>query len=70
MQDSHGKTAFSKKKSLFTSKLDLNIRKKLVKCYIWSIDLYVVQTLTLRKLEQKYLRSLDVWCWRRVEKIG
>ena len=29
------KAAFNKKKSLFTSKLDLNLRKKLVKCYIW-----------------------------------
>ena len=27
--------AFDKKKPLFTSKLDLNLRKKLVKCYIW-----------------------------------
>jgi len=28
------KAAFSKKKTLFTSKLDLNLRKKLIKCYI------------------------------------
>jgi hypothetical protein len=27
------KAAFSKKKTLFTSTLDLNLRKKLVKCY-------------------------------------
>ena len=26
------KAAFSKKKTLFTSKLDLNLRKKLIKC--------------------------------------
>jgi hypothetical protein len=31
------KTAFNKKKALFTSKLDLNLRKILVKCYIWSM---------------------------------
>jgi len=29
------KAAFSKNKTLFTSKLDLNLRKKLIKCYIW-----------------------------------
>jgi hypothetical protein len=34
------KEAFNKTKTLFTSKLDLNLRKKLVKCYIWSIALY------------------------------
>jgi len=28
------KAAFSKKKILFTSKLNLNLRKKLIKCYI------------------------------------
>jgi hypothetical protein len=26
-----------KKKTLFTSKLDLNLRKRLAKCYIWSV---------------------------------
>jgi hypothetical protein len=30
------KAAFNKK-TRFTSKLNLNLRKKLVKCYIWSI---------------------------------
>jgi len=34
------KAAFSKKKTIFTSKLDLNLRKKLIKCYIWSMALY------------------------------
>jgi hypothetical protein len=34
------KAAFNKKQTLFTSKLDFNLRKKLVKCYIWSIALY------------------------------
>ena len=28
------KAAFNKKKNNFTSKLDLNLRKKLVKCYV------------------------------------
>jgi hypothetical protein len=28
------KAAFNKKKNLFTSTLDLNLREKLVKCYI------------------------------------
>jgi hypothetical protein len=28
------KAAFNKKKTLFTRKLDLNLRKKLLKCYV------------------------------------
>ena len=42
------KGAFNKKKNLFTSKLDLNLRKKLVKCYVWSMALYGAETLTLQ----------------------
>jgi hypothetical protein len=34
------KAAFNKKRALFTSTLDLELSKKLVKCYIWSIALY------------------------------
>ena len=37
------KAAFSKKKTLFTSKLDLNLRKKLIKCYIWSMACMVLK---------------------------
>ena len=33
-------TAFNKKRALLTSTLDLKLRKKLVKCYIWSMALY------------------------------
>jgi hypothetical protein len=63
------KAAFNKK-TLFTSKLDLNLRKKLVNCYIWSIALYCAETWTLRKIDQKYLESFEMWCWRRMEKIS
>jgi len=33
------KVGFNNKKALFTSTLDLKLRKKLAKCYIWSIAL-------------------------------
>ena len=62
------KAAFNKKKTLFTSKLGLNLRKKLVKCYIWSMALYGAETCwTLRAADQKYLQSFETWCWRRME---
>jgi hypothetical protein len=38
------KAAFNRKKTLFTSKLNLELSKKLVKCYIWSIALYGAET--------------------------
>jgi hypothetical protein len=38
------KDAFNKKKALLTRKMDLELRKKLVKVYVWSIALYGVAT--------------------------
>ena len=64
------KTAFNKKRALFTSTLDLKLRKKLVKCYIWSIALYGAEIWTLRAVVQKHLESYEMWCWRRMEKIS
>ena len=63
------KDAFNKKKTLFTSTLDLNLRKELVKCYIWRMALYGAETWTLRAIDQKYLESFEMWCWRRMEKL-
>jgi len=64
------KAAFNKKRTLFTSTLDLELKKKLVKCYICSIALYGAETWTLRAVDQKLLESFERWCWRRMEKIS
>jgi len=47
------KAAFSKERALFAGTFDLELRKKLVKCYIWSVDLYGAETGTLRTVDQK-----------------
>ena len=54
----------------FTGTLDLELRKKLVKCYTWSIRLYGAETWTLRAVDRKHLESFEMWCWRRMEKIS
>jgi len=54
----------------FTSTLDLELRKKLVKCYVWSIALYGVETWTLRAVDQKHLGSFEMWFSKRMEKIS
>ena len=64
------KAAFNKNKNLFISKLDLNLRKKLVKCYVWSMALYGAETWTCWATDQKSLESFQMWCWRRMEKIS
>ena len=62
------KAAFNKKRALFTCTLDLELRKKLVKCYVWSIALYGAETWRLRAVDQKHLESFEMW--RRMEKIS
>ena len=64
------KAALNKKKALFTSTLDLELRKKLVKYYIWSIALYGNETWKLRAVDQKHVKSFEMWCWRRMKKIS
>jgi hypothetical protein len=51
------KAAFSKA-TVVTSKRDLNLWRKLVQCSIWSIVLSGAETWTLRKADQKYLKSV------------
>ena len=44
------KAPFNRKKTLSTSKLDLNLRKKLEKCYIWNRALYGAENYTLESI--------------------
>jgi len=70
MQDVHKKLnprlpwqkQHSTRQRLFTSKLDLNLRKKLVNYYIWSITLQRAEIWTLLKADQKHLQNFEMWC--------
>jgi hypothetical protein len=60
------KAAFNKKRVLFTSTLDLKMRKKLVKCDIWNIALCGAGSWMLWAVDQKHLGSFEMWCLRRI----
>jgi hypothetical protein len=48
-----------------------NLRKRLVvKCYIWNLAWCGAETWTLRKVDQKYLGSFEMWYWRKMERIS
>jgi hypothetical protein len=64
------KDTLNKNRALFTGKMDLELRKNLLKCYIWSITLYGAESWTFRAVDQKHWESLEMWCWRRMEKIS
>jgi hypothetical protein len=50
------KAGFNKKKTPFTRKLDLELRKKLVKSYIWNIALHGAETRTLSEIRSEIPR--------------
>ena len=54
--------AFNRKISLFTSKLNIELNKKLVRCYIWLRDL------NTKKIGTVLFGELEMWFWRRMEK--
>jgi hypothetical protein len=69
MQNIHGKLnaglprkkpRSARRRRLFTTKLELHLKNKLLKCYIWSVALYGAETWTLRKLDQIYLESFEI----------
>ena len=52
------KAAFNRKMTIFTCKLDLSLRMKLLKCCTWRIALCGAETWTLWKGDQKYMELL------------
>jgi hypothetical protein len=50
----------STRRPFFRRKLVSLLRKKLVKCYIWSIALYGSENLTFLKVDQKYLKMFEI----------
>jgi hypothetical protein len=50
--------------------LYLNLRKKVIKCYICSVAFYDAEKWTLGKVDQKHLESAEMWYCRRMEKIS
>jgi len=65
----NAKAGLNNKKTLFTSKLDSDLRKKLVKCYIWSRTFQGAETWTFWEAHQKHLKNSEMWWRRGMEKI-
>ena len=49
--------------------MEKDLRKRLVKCFAWSVALYGAETWTLRRTEQKRLEAFEMWIWRRMERV-
>ena len=52
------KEAFNRKMSLLTSTLNIQLNKKLVRCYVWSIALYGSRDLDTKKIGMEVFGEL------------
>jgi len=47
------KKVFMEKKKLFTGKLKLELKKRIMKCLVWSVALYAAETWTVTQTEEE-----------------
>ena len=60
---------FMEKKKLFTGKMNLELKKRIMKCLVWSAALYAAETWTLTQTDRRS-EAFEMWIWRRMEKIS
>ena len=64
------KEAFGNRKELLTKRLAKSTKVKIVKTLVWTTLLYGSETWTLEKEDVRKLEALEMWLWRRMEKIS
>lgn len=55
---------FNRKKVILCTTMNMNLRKRLVKSFIWSVLLYELETWTTRKRDEERIETLEMWNWR------
>ena len=63
------KKVFMEKKKLFTGIMNLELKKRIMKCLVWSVALYAAETWLLTQTDRRRLEAFEMWIWRRMEKI-
>ena len=53
-----------------TGNMNLDLKKKIVKCTIWSVVLYGAETRTMTQADKERLEAFVMWIWRRMLKIS
>ena len=55
------KRIFMEKISLFTDKMNLELKKRIMKCLVWSVALYAAETWTLTQTDRRRLEAFEMW---------
>ena len=64
-----GKTAFLKCKELFRRDININLKKRMLDCYVKSVMSYGCESWTYSKTIQNKIDAFQLWCYRRMLKI-
>ncbi|KAJ4441426.1 hypothetical protein ANN_11281 [Periplaneta americana] len=59
----------NRRRRIFCGPLEKELRKRLVKCFVWSVALYGERTWTLRRNEEKRIEAFEMWMWRRTVRV-
>ena len=57
-------------KLLISKQLSINLRKKMLDCFVYSIFMYGSETWTLTKALENKMNALEMWCLRRMGRIS
>lgn len=62
----------NKKLYLFTSKSKMNmeLKKRIIRCLVWSVGLYAAETWTLTKTDRDRIEAFELSLWRKMERIS
>ena len=64
------KESFGNRKELLTKSLRKSTKVKIVKTLVWTTLLYGSETWTLKKEDIRKPEALEMWLWRRMERIS
>jgi len=64
------KEVVNKRKELLSRRMKKETKKKLIKTLVWTTLLYCSETWTPRKEKIERLEAMEMWLWRRMEKIS
>lgn len=65
------RSTFIKMKKLFTSRdINIELRMRMLRCYVFSTLMYGVETWTLKKNHIDKIQAFEMWCYRRMWRIS
>lgn len=65
------RSTFIKMKKLFCNRdISIQLRTRMLKCYVFSTLLYGAEAWTLKQKNIKNIESFEMWCYRRILKIS